>query len=63
MLQGGSKLITDLFDCIKAFKQTLGLYEEQLKNGNLEQFPHLKEKVEANLAEEGNFMVNFDEYI
>ena len=35
MLQGGSKLITDLFDCIKAFKQTLGLYEEQLKKWKL----------------------------
>jgi hypothetical protein len=42
VLQGKDKLITEMFDSIKAFKDTLRLWENQLKVHNLVHFPHLK---------------------
>ena len=60
VLQGGSKLVTDLFDAIKAFKETLSLYEEQLQNKNFELFPFMKKTVQARLANE---ILDLDDYI
>jgi hypothetical protein len=41
-LQGKDKLITEIFNNIKAFKVKLRLWENRLKVHNLVHFPHLK---------------------
>jgi hypothetical protein len=41
-LQGKDKLITEMFDSIKAFKVKLRLWEKQLKVRDLVHFLHLK---------------------
>jgi hypothetical protein len=41
-LQGKDKLITNMYDNIKAFKVTLQLWGNQLKLHNFVHFPHLK---------------------
>jgi hypothetical protein len=41
-LQGKDKLITEMFDSIKAFKVKLRLRENQLRVHNLVHFPHLR---------------------
>jgi hypothetical protein len=41
-LQGKDKLITDMYNNIKAFRVKLRLWEKQLKLHNLAHFPHLK---------------------
>lgn len=65
MLQGGSKLITDLFDCIKGFKETLSLFEDELKTGKCDLFPHLKEVIETRFTDKDGRVpvLDFDDYI
>jgi hypothetical protein len=41
-LQGEDKLITDMYNNIKAFRAKLRLWENQSKLHNLVHFPHLK---------------------
>jgi hypothetical protein len=41
-LQGKDKLITEMYDSIKAFNVKLRLWENQLKVHNLVHFPHFK---------------------
>jgi hypothetical protein len=41
-LQGKDKLITDMYNDIKAFRIKLRLWEKQLKLHNLVHYPHLK---------------------
>jgi hypothetical protein len=48
-LQGKNKLITDVYDNIKAFKVKLWLWENELKLYNLVYFPHLK-SLDVNLT-------------
>jgi len=54
-LQGKNKLIGDLWDRIRAFKVELSLYELELREGNLENFPSLLATDVSNC--------NFDEYV
>ena len=62
-LQGENKLITDLVDSIKAFKDTLALLEEHLTNKNFSLFPFTKEIVDARLAEDDCSDINTENYV
>ncbi|XP_042228020.1 general transcription factor II-I repeat domain-containing protein 2-like, partial [Homarus americanus] len=41
-MQGRNKLVTELYDCIRAFEMKLQLFERQLSESNLSHFPTLR---------------------
>ncbi|XP_042243372.1 general transcription factor II-I repeat domain-containing protein 2-like [Homarus americanus] len=41
-MQGRNKLVTDFYDCVRAFEMKIQLFERQLSESNLSHFPTLK---------------------